>query len=310
MEETSMINIKKILCPIDFLPASQGALKYATALASSHNAKLKLLHVVEPLISSAHPYLMDVVSTSGSLKKNFEQQLEKVRAKVKAEGVDVESEVTLGNVALEIQRVIRNYKPDLVTMGTHGRRGLERWFMGSTTERLLRRSPVPLLTIADAARRPADGSRFKRILVTTDFSDGTADALDYAFAVAPENDAQITLLHVVQLPSAFLVEAGAFLAQKAEKEEELSKLVPAKIRRAHRVDTRVVKGTPYRVILNTLKREKIDLLVMNIHGKGMWERALLGSTAERVVRAARCPVMMIPPMAKAARKVPVRKQAA
>jgi nucleotide-binding universal stress UspA family protein len=86
--------------------------------------------------------------------------------------------------------------------------------------------------------------------------------------------------------------------------------VPAKIRRTHRVELRVAKGTPYQVILNTLKREKIDLLVMNIHGKGMLERALFGSTAERVVRAARCPVMMIPPMAKSVKKAPARKQAA
>jgi len=244
------------------------------------------------------------------MKEEFERRLEKITAKVKAEGIAVENEVTLGHVAPEIERVIREYKPDLVTMGTHGRRGLERWFMGSTTERLLRHSPVPLLTIADATKLRGDGSRFKRILVTTDFSDGTADALDYAFAVGRENDAQITLLHVVQLPSAFLVEDGAFLAQKAEKEDALSKLVPAKVRRAHRVDTRVAKGTPHQVILNILKREKIDLLVMNIHGKGILERALFGSTAERVVRAARCPVMMIPPMAKTASKAPARKQAA
>src|SRR2546425_5174729 len=62
------------------------------------------------------------------------------------------------------------------------------------------------------------------------------------------------------------------------------------------VDTRVETGVPYRIILRTLEDEKIDLLVMNIHGKGMLDRALLGSTAERVVRAAPCPVMLIPPM--------------
>ena len=302
-----MITIKKILCPVDFHPASQNALKYATALAGSHNAKLKLLHVVEPLISSAYPYLLDVGSTSGSLKKDFEQRLEKVMAKVKSQGVDVVSEVTLGNVALQIERVIGNYKPDLVTMGTHGRRGLERWFMGSTTERLLRHSPVPLLTIADATKRRGDGLRFKRILVTTDFSDGTVDALDHAFAVAQENDAHVTLLHVVHLPTAFSFEDGALFT---EVEDELSKLIPSKVRRWCRVDIRVEEGTPYQVILNTLEKEKIDLLVMNIHGKGMLERALLGSTAERVVRAARCPVMMIPPLAKSVEKAPVRKQAA
>jgi nucleotide-binding universal stress UspA family protein len=62
------------------------------------------------------------------------------------------------------------------------------------------------------------------------------------------------------------------------------------------VNTQVEIGAPYRIILRVLEDEKIDLLVMNIHGKGMLDRALLGSTAERVVRVAPCPVMLIPPM--------------
>jgi nucleotide-binding universal stress UspA family protein len=274
----------------------------------NHNAKLKLLHVVPPLISNAYPYLIDVVG-AGSMKEQFERRLKKVAAKVKVENIAVETEVALGHVALEIERVMRNYKPDLVTMGTNGRRGLERWFMGST-ERILRHSPVPLLTVAEAQKRRSENWRFKRILVTTDFSDGTAAALDYAFAVARENDAEILLLHVVELPATLRVEDGAFLAQIAERQDSLSALVPAEIRSALRVDTRVVEGTPHQVILKTLKREKIDLLVMNIHGKGIFQRALFGSTAERVVRTARCPVMLIPPTRKAAGKVPAKKEAA
>src|ERR1051326_5869894 len=81
-------------------------------------------------------------------------------------------------------------------MGTDGRRGVERWFMGSTTEKLMRHSPVPLITIS-AAGENAEAARFNRILVTTDFSEGTSDALAYAFSVAQENESKITLLHVI-----------------------------------------------------------------------------------------------------------------
>src|SRR5262249_37045701 len=69
------------------------------------------------------------------------------------------------------------------------------------------------------------------------------------------------------------------------------------------VYTRVRTGVPYRVILSMLEDEKIDLLVMNIHGKGMLDRALLGSTAERVVRVAPCPVMLMPPLKMRNRRV-------
>jgi nucleotide-binding universal stress UspA family protein len=302
-----MITIERILSPVDFVPESHTALRYATALAAAHQAKLKLLHVVAPLISNAYPSLVDVVD-AGSIKEKFERQLEDVTAKVRAERIEVESEVTLGHVAHEIEKSIRNYEPELVVLGTHGRRGLERWFMGSTTERLLRRSPVPLLTVPDATERWGAGSRLKRILVTTDFSEGTADALDYAFAVARENDAHVTFLHVVNLPAAFSFADGALSLTKIE--DELSKLISSKNRRWDHFETKVDRGIPYEVILNTLETGQIDLLVMNIHGKGMLERALLGSTAERVVRAAQCPVMMIPPMPKSARKLPSRDHAA
>ena len=211
-------------------------------------------------------------------------------------------DVRVGDVHDEIKRAIDVLKPNLVVLGTHGRRGVERWFMGSTTERLLRHSPVPLLTIsgnnnAAAAEEP----RFKRILVTTDFSEGTADALAYAFAMAQENESRVTLLHVIHDVAADL--SGKYRDPLTKGiQSELEELVPAEAKDWCDVVTKVVTGMPYRIILRTLEDEKVDLLVMNIHGKGMLDRALLGSTAERVVRAARCPVMLIPPLRKGKRK--------
>src|SRR5204862_3953680 len=81
-----------------------------------------------------------------------------------------------------------------------------------------------------------------------------------------------------------------------DAEKQFQHLVPPEARNWCEVNTRVETGTPYRIILGMLEDKKVDLLVMNIHGKGMLDRALLGSTAERVVRAASCPVMLIPPM--------------
>jgi len=179
-------------------------------------------------------------------------------------------------------------------MGGDGWGGVERWFMGSTTEKLMRHSPVPLVTISAAGERPSV-PRFRRILVTTDFSDGTPDALAYAFSVAQENDSRITLLHVMHEPTAGIALPYQDPLIKGV-EKQLYDLVPAEALNWCDLDTRVVAGVPYRIILKTIQDEGIDLLVMNIHGKGMLDRALVGSTAERVVRAACCPVMLIPPM--------------
>jgi nucleotide-binding universal stress UspA family protein len=166
--------------------------------------------------------------------------------------------------------------------------------MGSTTEKLMRHSPVPLLTISASGEKLAV-PRFRRILVTTDFSDGTPDALAHAFSAAQENESEITLLHVV--PGVTADVSGKYRDSLIGGiRKQLDDLVPAEAKNWCEIVTRVETGVPYRVILRILENEKIDLLVMNIHGKGMLDRALLGSTAERVVRAAACPVMLIPPM--------------
>ena len=288
-----MITIKTILCPVDFFPASDAAVTYAAGLAENYGAGIHLLHVIAPIPAAAYEYAIDT-QVMQSMKEAAEEELTKLAAAVREAGVEVDFEITFGDVYDEIKRSIEKVKPQLLVVGTHGRRGVERWFMGSTTEKLLRHSPVPLITIS-ATGEKRDVPQFRRILVTTDFSDGTSDALAYAFSVAQENESNIALLHVVHDVAADV--SGKYresLVQGVQK--QLNDFVPPEARTWCEVRTMVETGVPYRIILRVLEDEKIDLLVMNIHGKGMLDRALLGSTAERVVRVAPCPVMLIPPM--------------
>lgn len=290
-----MITMKKILCPVDFFPASDAAVTYAAGLAANYGARVHLLHVITPLLPTAYEYAIDTVEIMKSIEKNAAEQAAALAVRVREAGAPADIEVRSGDVYDEIKHAIEDEKPELVVMGTHGRRGVERWFMGSTTEKLLRHSPVPLVTIAASGKRVVTHPRFRNILVTTDFSEGTADALAHAFSVAQENDSHIVLLHVVHDIAADV--SGKYrdsLIRGVHK--QLQDLVPAEARNWCEVETRVETGVPYRIILRMLEDEKIDLVVMNIHGKGMLDRALLGSTAERVVRAASCPVMAIPPL--------------
>jgi nucleotide-binding universal stress UspA family protein len=290
-----MVKIKKILCPVDFFPASEKAVRYAAGLAANYNARLKLLHVVPAMIPTFYEYSLNTTELIGAMEEAAKRELNKLLGRLKTSAVKVESEVRTGDIATNIKKTIAAFKPDLVAMGTHGRHGFQRWFMGSTTERMLRHSPVPLLTVSAAKNARVFDGRFRRIVVTTDFSEGTADALNYGLSIARENKARITLLHVVNLitpPTS--PKYPKTLIDNARK--DLSNLVPAHAADWCEVDTRVISGTPYHAILTFLKKEKADLLVMNIHGKSLRDRALLGSTAERVVRAATCPVMLIPPL--------------
>jgi nucleotide-binding universal stress UspA family protein len=293
LKEVVVINIKKILCPVDFFPASDAAVKYAAGLAANYNATIHLLHVVTPIPLTVYEYVVDTSDIIRSMETSSSEEMNKLVAGLKGTGVQTETEVRLGDVYDEIKRVIEETKPDLIVMGTHGRRGVERWFMGSTTEKLLRHTPVPMVTIAAAGEKFLAPPR--RIMVTTDFSEGTSDALAFAFSVAQENESNVTLLHVVNDVEADV--SGRYrdpLVNGVRK--QLEDMVPAEARNWCDIVTRVETGVPYRIIKRVLEDERIDLLVMNIHGKGMLDRALLGSTAERVVRTAGCPVMMIPPL--------------
>jgi nucleotide-binding universal stress UspA family protein len=221
--------------------------------------------------------------------------MKKVAAKLKARGVKAETDIRIGTVHDVISRAISRIKPDLIAMGTHGRTGIDRWFLGSVTEWLMRHSPVPVLALSAKERLRAPA--FRRILVTTDFSEGTPDALEYAFSIAQENESRVTLLHVVN-------DAGMDVSTKSEDSiiesvrTRLETFVPDEAWDWCDIRAKVEVGNPYRMIAKVLEKEKPDLVVMNIHGKGMLDRALLGSTAERVVRSAKCPVLLIPPMKK------------
>ena len=172
-----MISINKILCPVDFFPASDAAVHYATSLAANYEAKVHLLHVVTPFVPMGYELPPDMTDVLESMKDAAARQMGAVAARVGIAGVPLETEIRVGDIYDEIKRALEAVKPDLVVMGTHGRRGVERWFMGSTTEKLLRHTPVPLLTIAAPGEKPVAAPQFRRILVTTDFSEGTPDAL-------------------------------------------------------------------------------------------------------------------------------------
>ena len=300
-----MLRVERILCPVDFFPASLRAADYAIALAKNYDAKLHLLHVIAPVLPGTYEYALTMGGIVRQVEETSAQEMKKLGAKVKEFGVNAESQVRVGDAYDEIKRAIEGVKPDIVVMGTHGRRGVERWFMGSTTEKLLRHTPVPILTISAMGERPLTLPQFRRILVTTDFSEGTPDALAYAFSLAQENQSQVTLLHVAyDIINDVAVDLSGSYLEPSQKGilKQLDDLVPAEVRNWCDVVTRVVTGVPYRIILGMLEEGKFDLLVMNIHGKGMFERALLGSTAERVLRAASCPAMLIPPLQKASRE--------
>jgi len=294
-----MNKIKKILCPVDFFPASIRAVNYAARLAASYEAAVYLLHVVAPVIDDPYSYSSYMPQLVKQVRQRSAHQMEKIEQSIRKSAIIASSRLRLGNVYDEIEREIRRVRPDLVVMGTHGRRGVKRLFLGSITEKLSRHCAVPLLVVSEAQKKPV-APRFRRILVTTDLTEGTTDALACALTLAEKYKSQITLLHVVHDIAADV--SGDYRdALLSGVQQYLDDLVLAQTRKRYDVLTRVDVGRANRIIPRRVISNKVDVLIMSIQEKGILERALYGSTAEQVLRAGGCPVLLIPPVRKAIR---------
>jgi nucleotide-binding universal stress UspA family protein len=291
-----MIKLANILCPVDFFPASERAFDYAVALAANYDADLHLLHVVSAIVPSTYEFQLNTAEILQQLKGGAEERLRALAGTAQDRGVRVHSDTRTGDIDETLEQAVEDSGADIVIMGTHGRRGFERWFLGSVTERMLRRCPVPILALSHTGSAIRIPPNVGKVLVTTDFSEGTNLAMEFAFAIAQEAPAEVTLLHIMQQPPE---SADPLEGIRKLLEEHLDSMVPPGVADWCQVDSRVEIGTPYQRILAIAEETKTDLIVMNIHGIGLWERAVMGATAERVLRGAECPVLAIPLAAKA-----------
>jgi nucleotide-binding universal stress UspA family protein len=143
-----MINLKRILVPTDFSESAENAQRYGTSFAKEYRAQLVLLHVVETLSVGYASDLFPVPMTEvfEEMASYARAELSKLAEKARARGVDVRELVVQGKPATEILRVAREEESDIIVLGTHGKGVLDHALFGSTTERVVRRAPCPVLT--------------------------------------------------------------------------------------------------------------------------------------------------------------------
>lgn len=135
----------------------------------------------------------------------------------------------------------------------------------------------------------------QHILVPMDFSPDAERALDSAIGLAQQFQARMTLLHVIYLPEAADVNLGAYLKKvQSEMEQEMAACQKRAEDAGVAVDAVVVHGVPSPKIVETAEDQRADLIVMGTHGRTGLQHLLIGSVAERVIRLAPCPVMVIP----------------
>jgi nucleotide-binding universal stress UspA family protein len=193
-----MADITRILCPIDLSPASLRALEHALALARWYEATLVAFHVFSP---QPLPMATEFGGYVPAPPPRHEQEIiEEVRrfAQPVAGSIPFEIVVREGNPVDEIVGQVEELPADLLVLGTHGRSGFERLFLGSVTEKVVRKVACPTLTVPPHDQVPAEPVSFKKILCPVDFSPTSTRALEYAVSLAKESDARLMVLHVLE----------------------------------------------------------------------------------------------------------------
>lgn len=142
-----MVPIKNILVPLDFSKHSEQALEYAKEIAQPLKATIHLLHILEPLTTYGSWEGIPMTDLVGRAFEQAEQKLQEVAATLINAGFEVRIKVMEGHPDLAINGYAEEYSIDMITMGTHGRRGLEYLLFGSTTEKVLRTAPCSILAV-------------------------------------------------------------------------------------------------------------------------------------------------------------------
>lgn len=291
-----MLSIRRVLWPTDFSEGAGRAFPYAAALASWHEAELHVLNVQKTSATSpvgdnvSFPLSLDALDQLLGGDTDPPQHVELEELSVVQEQRDE------GAPPETIVSYAEEREADLVVMGTHGRRGLQRLLIGSVTEEVLRTAPCPVLTV----RNRGDGApawAVRNILVPIDFSEASLGALRHAKELALTHGAQITLLHAVEevvYPSAYGIEPTTLPGPQviSRVEENMAELARTEIGYEH-VMVQASVGYAPSTILDYQREHDVDLIAIATHGRTGLERMLLGSVAERVVRRASAPVFAV-----------------
>jgi nucleotide-binding universal stress UspA family protein len=243
-----MTRITHVLCPVDFSDTSQHALDHAAAIAGWYEAPLTVVYIFANVPTMDLPPLVLEDADRARLMSSLTEMARRVPATVRTDFRIQEAPFVHDEVLAQIAAT----HADLLVLGTHGRSGFQRLFLGSVTEKVIRKAPCPTLVVPPRAPdvSPDAPVQFKRILCALDFSDSSLSALAYALSLAKEADAHLTLLHAIEMPPELRENPLApdfdldrlHAAADAEARRRLRDLVPDAARTYCTIETAVVGG--------------------------------------------------------------------
>jgi nucleotide-binding universal stress UspA family protein len=292
-----MLHIEQILCPIDFSEFSARAYDYAQSLARHYQANLFLNHIVDFGIPPYEYYTpaVDYNELFQKLCADARDHLQEFAKSHTRNGVHPECFVQEGGVTDSILSFAEAQMVDLIVMGTHGLKGLDRVTLGSVAEKVLRKACCPVLVVRKAGHdfispgSTQEPIQLRKIVFCTDFSDPSNRALEYALSATTEYGAELTLLHVLEnLPGSADIEDEITKAKN-----QLDELIPPEGVKDGKVKILVRIGRAYQQITELALETQTDLLIMAVRGRNAVDLAVFGSTTYRVIQLGPCPVLAV-----------------
>jgi len=315
--------LRSILVPLDGSPLSEQVLPLACELARRAAAKLRLVHVhalsISPIYIEGLPVIDENLAPLN--REHVLTYLAQIRTRLAAtDGAEVTIEVEFVDRSIEslvnepLGSFLATYtatsQTDLVVMTTHGRGGLERFWLGSVADTLVRLSQVPILLLRPQAGEPNGVTPLlpKQILIPLDGSVLAEQILAPVMTIGNLMQAEYTLLRVVEpltmpMPGMSARPIGmvstytsSASTQIADAQTYLDHLVSSLASDGTQIHTHViVAAQPAATILEVAQQTGSDLIALATHGRSGLRRLLIGSVADKLLRGATTPVLIYRP---------------
>jgi len=291
-----MSKVSHVLVAIDFSEGSRAALDFAAGLARGLSARLTALHVTRPYATyDPLPAFPPPAPLDPERHRAIEEDLRRFVTRPGSEHPLAAVFVREGDPADEILAQAKDAGADLVVLGTHGGRGFERWILGSVTERVARTADRSVLGVPATARAAV----FARVLCGLDLSDSSAETLEQAAAIAQAMGAGLSVLYVADAshwyepaPISGVDFEAIRRAVTSSARERLAELIGSHVPKGVSVDVQVAFGRAQREI-ERVAAEGADLVVLGASSSRGVDRFFFGSTAQHVLRAGVCPVLLV-----------------
>jgi len=302
--------IRSIVVTLDGSRFAETAIGVAARIARASNAKLTLLLVHEPVMAMVPAADVPISAGPDDLEVRAQQQayLADAAGRLGTVGpAEVGYQVVDGLAGPAIADWLEKQRPDLAIMATHGRGPFSRFWLGSVADHVLRHVSVPLLLI-----RPREGDgvpvvdfRLSTAVVPLDLSAESTKVVDPLVDLAVAMDTHLTLVHVVEPvlgisgavpPYPVPVPQEVLDATRTQAQRHLDEVAEGLRAKGVRVATKVMVGLGVAgTVLNEVNEGKADFVAMTTHGASGFRRLMLGSVADKVIRGASKPVLVLRP---------------